>query len=155
MIQQDLGSDSRHETKIVVFGVQGKGKGIIISFDENVSNANASTSKLSTPPKAYNQWNELFHIQVVTKHTNIDTLFDTGSQVNLISEEVVKKLNLATTPHPKPYLLGWVCNYAQLQVTKQCKLKFTITANFVDEVEVDVVPLDICGLVLGSPYLYN
>ena len=73
----------------------------------------------------------------------------------MISEEVVKKLNLTTTPHPKPYPLGWVCDDAQLQVTKQCKLRFAITANFVDEVEADVVPLDICGLVLGSPYLYD
>ena len=24
-----------------------------------------------------------------------------------------------------------------------------------DEVELDVVPLDICGIVLGSPYLYD
>ena len=78
-----------------------------------------------------------------------------GSQVNLISEEVIKKINLTTTPHPKPYPLGWVCDDAQLQVTKKCKLRFSITANFVDEVEADVVPLDICGLVLGSPYLYD
>ena len=88
--------------------------------------------------------NDLFHIQVVIKHTKVDTLFDTGSQVNLISEEVVKKLNLTTIPHPKPYPLGWVCNGAQLQVTKQCKLRFSITANFIDEVEADVVPLDTC-----------
>ena len=30
---------------------------------------------------------ELFHIRVVSKHTKIDTLFDSGSQANLISEE--------------------------------------------------------------------
>jgi hypothetical protein len=32
---------------------------------------------------------------------------------------------------------------------------FAITANFRDEVEIDVIPLDICGIVLGSPYLYD
>ena len=32
---------------------------------------------------------ELFHIRVVSKHTKIDTLFDIGSQTNLISEETV------------------------------------------------------------------
>jgi hypothetical protein len=40
-------------------------------------------------------------------------------------------------------------------VTKICKLRFSITANFIDEVELDVIPLDICGIVLGSPYLYD
>ena len=42
---------------------------------------------------------ELFHIIVVSKHTKIETLFDPGSQVNLISESIVKKLyRLNLTP---------------------------------------------------------
>ena len=82
-------------------------------------------------------------------------MFDSGSQVNLISEEIVKKLGLLTTPHKKPYQLKWLCDKAKLQVTRQCKLRFYIGSSFVDEVELDIVPLDICGIVLGSPYLYD
>jgi hypothetical protein len=33
---------------------------------------------------------ELFHIRVISKHTKIDTLFDIGSQANLIYENNVK-----------------------------------------------------------------
>jgi len=51
--------------------------------------------------------------------------------------------------------LGWACADAKLQVTRKCKLKFSIIANFIDELELEVVPLDICGIVLGSPYLYD
>ena len=51
---------------------------------------------------------EIFHIRVISKHTKIDTLFDSGSQANLISEDLVKKLNLETIPHPRPYPLGWI-----------------------------------------------
>jgi len=40
-------------------------------------------------------------------------------------------------------------------VTRQCKLKFSFGSAFVDGVELDVIPLDICGIVLGSPYLYD
>ena len=40
-------------------------------------------------------------------------------------------------------------------MTKKCKLRFAITTNFLDEVELDVVPPDICGIVLGSPYIYD
>ena len=40
-------------------------------------------------------------------------------------------------------------------MTRQCKLKFVISSKFTDEVLLDVVPLDICGIVLGSPYLYD
>jgi len=34
-------------------------------------------------------------------------------------------------------------------------LKFAIITNFLDEVELNVIPIDICGIVLGSPYLYD
>jgi hypothetical protein len=91
----------------------------------------------------------------VTKHTKVETLFDLGSQVNLISEEIVKKLGLTTRPHQKPYPLGWVHDNAKLQVTRQCRLRFSIASKLIDEVDLDVVPLDICGIVLGSPYLYD
>jgi hypothetical protein len=40
-------------------------------------------------------------------------------------------------------------------VTRRCKLRFSITTNFIDEVEPNGIPLDICGIVLGSPYLYD
>jgi hypothetical protein len=98
---------------------------------------------------------ELFHIRVIFKHTKIDTLIYSGSQVNLISEQVVRNLGLEMKPHPKPYPLGWVCTDAKLHVSHQCKLNFSITSKFVYEVELDVVPLDICRIVLGSPYLYD
>jgi hypothetical protein len=99
--------------------------------------------------------NELFHLQVISKHTKIDTLVDSGSQVNLISDQVVKNMGLETRPHPRLYPLGWICDNTTLHVTKQCKLQFEVTSNFIDEVELDVVPLDICGMVLGSSYLYD
>ena len=97
---------------------------------------------------------ELFHIRVVS-NTRIDTLFDSGSQANLISKDLVKKLNLETVTHPRPYHLGWICKNENLQVTRKCILRFAINSNFLDEVELDVVPLEISGIVLGSPYLYD
>jgi len=38
-------------------------------------------------------------------------------------------------------------------VTRQCTLKFSFGSAFVVEVELDIVPLHICGILLGSPYL--
>jgi len=40
-------------------------------------------------------------------------------------------------------------------VTRQRKLKFSFGSTFVDEVVLDIVPLDICGIDLGRPYLYD
>ena len=132
-IQQDLGLDSGDETIVTTIGIKGKYSEVSISNSaQSVDNENNERER-----------NELFRIRVISKHNKIDTLFDSGSQVNLISETLVKKLGLQTKPHEKPYPLGWVCDKTKLQVTRQCKLRFAIGSTFVDEVELDIVPLDI------------
>eukprot|EP00253_Pinus_taeda_P019006 PITA_19006 len=123
--QQDLGSDSGDEALV----------------DESILNDKKRI--------------ELFHIRVVVNHTKVETLSDMGSQANLIVESLVKKLGLETKLHPKPYPLGWIYDKAKLNVTQQCKVKFLIASKLVDEVEIDVIPLEICGMVLGSPYPYD
>jgi hypothetical protein len=42
----------------------------------------------------------LFHSQMWVKGTLLHFIFDSESQKNLISTEVVKQLRLSTTPHP-------------------------------------------------------
>jgi hypothetical protein len=142
-MQQDLGSDSGDEGNITAVGVQGK--------DSLHASSNSNNEYHDDEKKR----NELFHIRVVSKHTKIDKLFDLGSQVNLISATLVKKMGLETKPHPKPYPLGWVCDKSKLNVTKQCRVRFFIASKLIDEVDLDVASLDICGIVLGSPYLYD
>jgi len=144
-IQKDLGPDSGDETTIAATGIKGK--------DSEASTSNSTQSVIDEENER--KRHELFHIRVVSKNQKIDTLFDSGSQGNLISEAIVKKLGLATTPHKKPYPLGWLNDKAQLQVTRQCKLEFSFGSAIVDEVELDTIPLDICGIVFGSPYLYD
>lgn len=51
---------------------------------------------------------ELLHLKIIPKHTKIDTLFESGSKENLISEQLVRKLGFETKNHPKPYPLGWL-----------------------------------------------
>jgi hypothetical protein len=113
-MQQDLGFDSGDEGKITMVGVQGK-------YSLHVSSSSNDESHVDERKR-----NELFHIRVLSKHTKIDTLFDLGSQVNLISEALVKKIGLEMKPHPKPYHLGWVCDKEKLNVTKQCGIKFLL-----------------------------
>ena len=140
-------SDSGDETRITAMGHKGNLFEVSTSSCNHVSNFDINHN--------VKERDALFHIRIIAKHTKINTLFDSGSQVNLISEEVVKKLGLETKPHPKPYPLGWVVQNSQLQVIQQCDLKFAITSKFIDEIILDVIPLDICGIVLGNPYLYD
>jgi hypothetical protein len=64
-------------------------------------------------------------------------------------------MGIETKPHPNPYLLCWVCDKEKINVTKQCRIRFAIASKFIDGVDLDVVPLGICGIVLGSPYFYD
>ncbi len=63
-------------------------------------------------------------------------------------------LGLEVRDHSNPYPLGWVNKDAELKVTKQCKTRFYISTDFIDEVNLDAVPLDVCGVMFGSPYMY-
>jgi hypothetical protein len=103
----------------------------------------------------YDSRSNLFHIRVIMKHTKIETLIDSGSQSNIISKEVVKNLGLNTKMHHIPYSLNWISKDHKFPITKKCIIKFEITSNYVDDVTCDVVPLETCGMVSGSPYLYD
>jgi hypothetical protein len=103
----------------------------------------------------YDSRSKWFHIRAMMKHTKIDTFIYSGSQSNLISEEVVKQLGLKTKINHKPYSLEWISNNYKLHITKQCTSKFEISSKFVNEVTCDVVPLNEYGMVLGNPYLYD
>jgi hypothetical protein len=66
----------------------------------------------------------------------------------------VNNLGLEVHDHSIPHPLGWVNKDAKIKVTKQCKIKFVLSVDFIDEVELDVAPLDVCGVVFESPYMY-
>lgn len=58
--------------------------------------------------------------------------------MNLIVQNMVKKLGLEVHGHPSTNPLGWVNKDVELKVTIQCKIIFSINVNFIYEVELDV-----------------
>jgi hypothetical protein len=110
---------------------------------------------IGTIGDGFDSRSKLFHIRVIMRHTMVKTLIDNGSHSNLISEEVIKQLGLNTKMQHKPCSLKWIRNNHKLHITKKCTLNFVISSKSVDEVTCDVVPLNECGMVLGSPYLYD
>ncbi|OMO57853.1 hypothetical protein CCACVL1_25676 [Corchorus capsularis] len=59
---------------------------------------------------------KLFGVYVQIQMSKVVALYDSASQRNLISHQLVKQLNLKSTPHPEPYPLGWLNKDAELQV---------------------------------------
>jgi hypothetical protein len=109
--KSNAGSDSESEPK----------RGIHIIDAE--PNATISTIELqhgeSDEPE---EGEHLFHSQMWVKGTPLHFIIDSGSQKNLISAEVVKRLSLLTMSHPQPYTIGWLHQGSDLYVSQQCRL---------------------------------
>jgi len=64
----------------------------------------------------------LFHLNIQVKKTNIDALFDLGSQMKLIVAELVNIFGLEFHDNQSPYPLGWVNRNVEIKLAKYAKL---------------------------------
>jgi hypothetical protein len=75
-------------------------------------------------------------------------IIDNGSTDNLVSIEMVEKMELETTAHMSLYRVSWLQKGNQVMVTKQCLVEFKI-GGYRDEILCDVIPMDVCNVLLG------
>jgi len=78
-------------------------------------------------------------------------IIDGGSFENVIFQDVVNNLNLKTEERTHPYRLSWFKKGNDVKVTKRCLVSFSIRKKYFDEVWCDVVPMDVCHILLGRP----
>jgi hypothetical protein len=141
--ESDAGSDSELELE--------NGRQIIGAEPS----ATVATTKIQPgEPDESEEGKRLFHSQMWVKDTLLHFIVDSDIQKNLISTEVVKRLDLSTTPHPQPYTIGWLCQGSDLRVIQQCRLSYNIKP-FKDEVLCDVSSLEVCDVLMGQPYLWK
>jgi hypothetical protein len=79
---------------------------------------------------------------------------DSGSYCNGISKSVVEALGLSTWRILEPRNVEWVNSCGMLKITHKVCVPFTVD-DYVDEVECDVFPLKVCGMLLVRPWLYD
>jgi hypothetical protein len=77
-------------------------------------------------------------------------IIDPRSGMNIVSEEVVRKLGLETKRHLIPYQLEWLTKGNEVRVSKYCQVPFSIGGKYVDFVWCDVVNMTMCHLLLGK-----
>jgi hypothetical protein len=112
---------------------------------------------LLTPEKEVDssvQRSRLFRTACTAKDRKCKVIIDSGSTDNLVAAEMVEKLELETTKHPSPYKVSWLQKGHRVSVTKQCLVKFKI-GNYHDEILCDVIPMDVCHILLGRPWQYD
>jgi hypothetical protein len=66
------------------------------------------------------QRNSLFRTACKTKDKVCKVIIDSGSTDNLVSKEMVEKLELKTAAHPRPYKVSWLQKGQHVMITKQC-----------------------------------
>jgi hypothetical protein len=81
--------------------------------------ATISTTKLQpSEPDDPEEGEHLFHSHMWVKGNPLRFIVDSGSQKNLISIEVIKRLSLSIIPHPQPYTIGWLRQGGNLYVNQ-------------------------------------
>jgi hypothetical protein len=68
----------------------------------------ATTKVQPSEPEEPEEGEHLFHSQMWVKGAPLHFIVDSDSQKNLISTEVIKRLDLLMTLHPHPYTIGWL-----------------------------------------------
>jgi hypothetical protein len=112
--------------------------------------------KLTNGDKAVvrNQRCILFQTQCTIKEKACKLIIYSSRYCNGISKVVVVTLGLSTWRIPKPKHVAWLNSCSMLKVTHKVLVPFTV-GDYVDEVECDVFPLKVCGLLLGSTWQYD
>ena len=105
-------------------------------------------------PTDLDQRDQLFHTKCLVKDKWCSVIVDGGSCTNAASSEMVSKLGLITTAHPRPYALHWLDDGNSVKVSKQVRVGLTM-GSYVDEVLCDVIPMDACHILLGRPWQFD
>ena len=88
------------------------------------------------------------------KGSPLQFIVNRGSQNNLISVEVVKKLGLPATPHVQLYTIKWIHQGRDVHINQKCCLPYIIKP-FTNEILYDFAPLEVCDVLLCQPYLWK
>ena len=112
--------------------------------------------KLMLSPKCNDetQHHEQFRNRCTVQGSLCDLIIDSGSQENIISKDVVERLQLETENHPNPYAIGWIKEVGGIRVNERCKVSFSI-GKYNDEVYYDVVDMDACYILFRCPWHYD
>lgn len=85
----------------------------------------------------------------------MNVIIDNESSMNVVAKEVAERLGLPQEMHPTLYKVSWINNSNSVLVQTHCLVKFSLGKNYVDQVWCDVIPMTVCHLLLGRPWMYD
>ena len=77
-------------------------------------------------------------------------IIDGGSSLNIVSQELVEKLNLKTERHLNPFKVAWV-NDTLIPVSFCYSVTFLFGKDFEEFVWCEILPIKVSHILLGRP----
>lgn len=68
---------------------------------------------------------------------------------------VIKALQIKSTLHPQHYKISWVNKGVEIQVTKMCKVTFSIGKSYQCEVLCDIIDMDDYHVILDRSWQFD
>ena len=99
--------------------------------------------------------NNAFHTRCTFHGKVCKVIIDSVSFENLVSTKMVQKLGLEIISHPNPYQLCWLQGEIEIKISKRCLVSFSLANNYKNEVSYDIVPMNVCHLLLDRSWLYD
>ena len=97
----------------------------------------------------------IFHTRMKHNGRALNVIIDNDSGMNVICEATIECLGLKTEKHPTSYRISWVSEANSVLVKQRCLVKFSLGKKYVDEAWCDVIPMTVCHMLLGRPWLYD
>ncbi|XP_043713275.1 uncharacterized protein LOC122661828 [Telopea speciosissima] len=95
----------------------------------------------------------IFYTRLRAGERTAQIIVDSGSCVNVVSEDLVKKANLKFEKHPMPYKVS-LLNGNKLDVNKRCYVPLQ-AQKYSEEIWCDIIPMRMTDVLLGRPWLYD
>ncbi len=99
-------------------------------------------------------YHDLFETKYVVKDRACHVIIDSGSCSNIVSSNLVQKLQLPTQPHRNPYYIKEFNSCGKFKVNRIVRVKFLI-GSYYDTTNFDLVPMQACSLLFGQLWLYD
>nr|GEX33621.1 RNA-directed DNA polymerase [Tanacetum cinerariifolium] len=101
------------------------------------------------------QRESIFHTRCMIAQRVCTVIINRGSCINVVSQTFVTKLNLATQPHPSPYVIQWLNQGTGIRVSHRVLLSLRISKSYNDELWCDVVLMDACHVLFRRPWQFD
>ena len=95
----------------------------------------------------------IFHTFIKFGDKICKVIIDSGSCINAISTDTVKRLGLTPVDHPSPYRVSWI-DSSFIPIKFRCRVPIQLHS-YQDHVWCDVLPMEVGSIILGQPWLFD